>query len=822
MFLMSSAYTIAYSSHNNYSTKQKYNVTKLKTLINKYEFFRKNGNVDMEIFYLKKQIPFRKQSGEFKELKKIFITLGDCYIRKNEFFKSLQSFFETFKYSKQTTPEGNGNVFNKIAKIFITINRKELAKKYLKKALDFAIRYDKDDLKISVFNDYGDMFFYEKEYNRAIHYNNLSLRLIKKKYFPELKLNAKFLKSRIYFKTDNVDEGLRVLKSAVDSAVNSKKYKNLLPVISEFIKRSVQKGNLKIASKYLIKLDDIYAPFYSGYFIYYYLNGILKEKRGDYTGALSYFKKTLNSLERFFMELNGLKDHRFRDEITNIYSEITRFYFKMFDRTNNVKFLKKAVFSGEMKNSYLFMQIPRKTKKITGNIKSELKKIRTELNIVRMKIPVTVSGEGVNSFYRNKIDYLNAQLMELNDLLIETGKKYRKYKISDLNIRKIQRDIDRATVIIKFIVLEDNSYAFIIDKKHLGYKKLDFGSKYIKNVTNSLLKSINDFSKGKVDFLRVKYNVNTSLKLYNVLLYEILQFQKDKKKLIIIPDNELFKIPFEALVIGKKKNIVSDHSIFSEYKSVDFLINDYSVEYYLSLFHFQKRKQYKKRSFKISAFGFPDLGKSKNLLSNILDVSVSELNTIPSANREIKEIKNIWGNRNGKFFTGDNFTKKNFNKYAGKSEIIHIATHFISNEKYPWYSFLLFSPGEENDPLYYVSDISKLQLKCDLIFLSTCQSSENYLLGSQTIHGLTASLFYSGAKSTIASLWPVNEFSSQIIPPFYSEFNKYKDGDENLSEILRKVKISFIKKKVLLKNGRFLSFSHPLIWANFNLYKFCF
>lgn len=793
--------------------------SRLETLIKLYEYHKKRGEINREILYLEKQAEVRKKIGDIRELKKIFITLGDYYMLENDLIRSLQNFFEARKYSEQISGTRNGYIYKRIAKGFSLLGRNKLALKYLKKSHDCAIRFGADSLRMSVFNDYGKVYFSEGDYKKAAYYNGLSLNIADKRDFPKLKLNADFMNASICFNTGREIEGMSILKATVDYGILSESFSNLLPVLYEFIKRAILYGNLEIASFYLKWLDEIYAPYYKGYFIYYFLKALIYERRGDFDNAGKYYGKASLNMEKFFSGLKNLKHYPFKEEIVYIYSTIARFNFKMFDLTNDVRFLRKAIFAGEVKNPYMFRLVSEQSGQFF-NFSLERDHIKKEIRVVQRKLDSgAIKGRG-EFFYRNRINELRTQLIELDDLLIEVPRNYRRYRSSDLNIQRIQKGLAEDTVIIRFLVLEKNSYAFVIDSRSVGYKKLEKESSYIKKLTDSLLSPIEALADGSVDFLRIKYDLKRSRELFNIILYDILEFQKDKKKLIIIPDNVLFRIPFEALVTGISTRRKPSDVIFSEYENAKFLIDDYSVEYILSLFHLKKRKKSRNRVFDIAAFGFPDIPSEREESPDMIGIPHSGLEQLPSSGEEIEKIRKIWGKRKSRYYTGRKFTKKNFKQTAPSAKIVHIATHFISNNEYPWNSFFLFSPGKENDPLYYVSDILNLNFNCDLMFLSTCGSSENHLLGEQVINGMTAALYNSGVGSMIASLWPVNEFSAGLIIPFYKGLRRDPGSLNDVAGLLRKIKIEFRKKRIYLSGRQRISFSHPLIWANFSFFRF--
>lgn len=110
-------------------------------------------------------------------------------------------------------------------------------------------------------------------------------------------------------------------------------------------------------------------------------------------------------------------------------------------------------------------------------------------------------------------------------------------------------------------------------------------------------------------------------------------------------------------------------------------------------------------------------------------------------------------------------------------------------------------------------EISDLNLNCDLITLSACETGRGKLMVGEGILGLPRLFLSAGAKSVMMTLWKVDDlFASQLIPEFYHEY---------LNNNLPKVHaLAQAKRKMLNKpspvNG--IYYQHPLFWASFTLF----
>jgi CHAT domain-containing protein len=359
---------------------------------------------------------------------------------------------------------------------------------------------------------------------------------------------------------------------------------------------------------------------------------------------------------------------------------------------------------------------------------------------------------------------------------------------------------------------------------------------------------LDDFTEGVVDYLRINYDLQLAHQLYDILVKGIWEFRENIDEIFIIPDRELFKLPFEALVMGFNQSELEPGIVFSEYSSADYLIEKLPVSYSFSLFHFrEKRKPLNPKKYTITAFGSPKLNQkllrggagSPDLLGGGGFLEKSPLNRvpaprarrrqsdflfseIPSSREEILNIPLIFGKKKSRIFLEEDFNREMFEAYAPLSGILHIATHFINNVHYPQYSALLFSPDKDFGPFYYAHEVFKLELGNELVVLSACESSEKHLLGLQGLRGMTASFRHAGVHSMIVGMWPVDEHSSRLTPLFYREYKntKGRSGKAVILGALRTAKLKLMKQVVSLKNGLRISFSHPFIWANYILYSF--
>lgn len=797
-------------------------------LQNLYDFYKETKVTSLALSYLEQLIRIQKENKDLPGLETAYTELAHIYENKKNYPAALNHYFNALNFSASGGKNNSGYIYLDVANLFQVMNRRQLAAKYLKRALDYTIKHKTPCLKIQVLNAYSGLAYQAGDYDEALKYIDLGLKTEEsiKKYVCGT--DSLYKKALILLQTGgkkNTVEATSLLKKAVDKGLKLQRYENLLPVMNAYIQRLIDKGELAEAGMYLDKIDDIYAPFHPQFFFYYFLRSILFEKMGHFGDALTYYRRTAEAMEHYFSQMKEQQYDAFKEQTEDIYSRIITFYLEMFDRTRMKLYLHKAVYFSEVKNSYIYERVTLENKKYT-RLADEKKKLENEyLSYHNRYIRLLNSGnEGDNERldrYERKLEALKHQNDELNELILESPISVTPYTYNKFNIPRIRRKLKPGQLIVKYTLLAENAYAFYIDRDGPGYIKLAISSPRLIRLIRRLTEPLDDFTRGNVDYLHINYDLQTAHQLYKVLLKDILRRYTAKREIFIIPDRELFKLPFEALVTRFNRRGLDPGIVFSEYTSADYVIQDYAVAYFLSLFHLRENPApLPVKRYAVAAFGNPFIRKTKkngDAGSNGHN-SRGIIKELPASEKEITGIAAVFGKRESRIFSGSRFNRKNFEIYAPRSRVVHIATHFINNIQYPRYSALLFSPLEKDAAVdyFYAFEIFRMRLNTPLVVLSACESSEKNLLGMQGLRGMTASFKEAGTRAMIVSMWPVDERSCQLVPLFY---RFYREGKKNAAA-LRSAKLELMKKTAQLENGLKISFSHPFLWANYILYNF--
>ncbi|MBN2318428.1 MAG: tetratricopeptide repeat protein, partial [Acidobacteria bacterium] len=283
-----------------------------------------------------------------------------------------------------------------------------------------------------------------------------------------------------------------------------------------------------------------------------------------------------------------------------------------------------------------------------------------------------------------------------------------------LELEGVQSTLEGETKLVEYMVTDEEVLAFVICRRTFQVKVLGIGRKKLEAKVFKLREPFEEYKKGRIDLSHLRFDLNAAHELYRILFAPLeagLAGNGGPSRLIIIPDDSLYYLPFEALVVAHAPGSASG-LLFSEYEQAKYLLKKYPISYSFSASMLDPRWQKKRMSSdRIAAFGNPAALERKGLPP------------LPRSGDEAEAIRNVFGSENCAVYTGKLAAESLFKKNAGKFSFVHIATHGIVSSANPLRSRLYFS-GEDpsgEDGILYGDEIYSLRLNCRLLTLSACE-----------------------------------------------------------------------------------------------------
>ncbi len=285
------------------------------------------------------------------------------------------------------------------------------------------------------------------------------------------------------------------------------------------------------------------------------------------------------------------------------------------------------------------------------------------------------------------------------------------------------------------------------------------------------------------------YSINTQSQglkqLHKLLIEPIAEYlPKDpNERVIFIPHEALFFVPFPALQDKKGKYLIEKHTIVSA-----------PAIQILELTH-QQKKRSQGLAKDILVVGNPtmptlEVGEPPNQLEQLGD-----------AEKEAKEIANLLQTQ---AIIGSKATKLDIVKKMPTARIIHIATHGILDDikQLGVPGAIALAPSGNDNGFLTSPEIINLQLNAELVVLSACKTGRGDITGDGVI-GLSRSLLSAGAASAIVSLWDVpDDTTKSLMIAFYKNLQINNDK----AQALRQAMLDTMKKYPI-----------PTDWAAFTL-----
>lgn len=473
---------------------------------------------------------------------------------------------------------------------------------------------------------------------------------------------------------------------------------------------------------------------------------------------------------------------------------------KIFDLEKEDKYQYYSFYASEKSKSLLlFESIKENT--IEYNLESPSDSLERLWALRKMISQLKESIKNENDIGR--LNYINKQLlsfkMEFQNLQLFLEKKNPayfkyKYKLQPPSVLEICSKLSPNQALIEYFISDSIVFIFIIDKNGLKIEHREWNDGFSK-----MAQTINQNLSNDQD----EAYVNQAYLLFEQLIKPAID-STDAKQLIIVPDGELWKIPFVALLQKKVKNKKS-----LNYKKLPYLINDYTISYAFSaaLWKEMKERPSPRKNLKILAFG-PSYREVPIFDDDPIAENQHRFELTPLRYNQLEAIE-VTKSTNGQIIIEGNASKKTFLDSLLFFEGLHLACHAKADLEHPDSSYIGFSNianSIDDSVKLYVHEIYQLRLPLEIVVLSACKTGTGPIWKGEGQISLERAFAYGGTNSILSTLWNINDGStSELMPAFY----KYLNNGVSKDEALRMAQLKYIKVQKKKKN------THPKHWAAF-------
>ncbi len=384
--------------------------------------------------------------------------------------------------------------------------------------------------------------------------------------------------------------------------------------------------------------------------------------------------------------------------------------------------------------------------------------------------------ESVEPVYREMVDLLlssdpsQEELTQARNLIeaLQVAELDNFFREACLDKAQQIDQVDRSATVVYPILLPNRiAVIFSTAGQPLRYHSIASDNQQVNTTLADLLAAINPVSDRKT-----RLQISTQLYDWLIRPAEAAGALKDTKTLVFVLDGQLRNIPMAALYDGKQ-----------------YLIEKYAVTLSPGM-----------QLLAAKRLDNPQIGAVVGGISE----ARSGFSALPAVKQEIQEISGLVTSRTllNEQFTSNALSDRLSNSSA---DVVHLATHgqFSSRQED---TFLLTWDGRMN--IKELSEVlqsrqSNRARAIELLVLSACDTAAGDEYAALGLAGLAVK---SGARSTLATLWPVKDAAAaSLMTRFYTHLRK---PNVNKAEALRQAQIDILKQT---------DFDDPFFWSGFVL-----
>lgn len=501
------------------------------------------------------------------------------------------------------------------------------------------------------------------------------------------------------------------------------------------------------------------------------------------------------------------------------FEEAIKVCFRLYEETGEPIYAERAFHFAEKSKAIVLLEAIKETRArhFAGLNPADLKRERElkqqiaqlEINVYQERRQEIPDHENLQKWNQELIAAAEAYEQLIHRFEQESPQYHQlKYDQLSLSVADIQNHpdlLEENQALLEFFVGDENAYVFQITRKDFQIKRLPLDFPLAKQV-HTFRQSINQFIQEPKKTLPVYRHTAYELyqKLWAPLAAEL------PERIIIVPDDVLGLLPFEALISEEAK---PEQSL----KDLSFLIKKRQISYNFSatlLYETLERPTIRETANQVLAFAPSFEQKIRPIPSSPAKNPIANHSRALDQRRGLQplffndeEVETIGKIVKTRIFSGAEADKARFQELAPRYRFLHIATHGLADNEEPDYSFVAFSQPADTillDEVLLVNELYNLDLNAEMVVLSACETGVGKIQRGEGIVSLARGFSYAGARSIITTLWNISDQRSNDL---MSGFYRYLKSGLSKDEALRKAKMQFVNGADQL--------AHPYFWAGF-------
>lgn len=468
-----------------------------------------------------------------------------------------------------------------------------------------------------------------------------------------------------------------------------------------------------------------------------------------------------------------------------------------------------------------------------------LRDLENQLSQLTEKISVSRGVGKIDFTAQSNQQRLEAEYRKFRQDLLKRFPRYaRLLEFSFPGVKAISSQLSKDETLISYLVTPKKLLIYSVTRDGLKIEQVDVSSielRRLVEIARSSLsgqpltvdgENISEVSKTSTDATE---RSSAEFDLAKYLLAPIRDSLRNKRSIVIAPDEVLASFPFEVLKLDGKRLIETFDVGYSQSASVFYINREKAKkvrEYGADILAFGGAVYQRPTSdatFRQQSSGSPEFDLSVLLSRNlgvpgIVPTAFESLRgrweNLPGAEKEVEEVGALFQIQRRKVITGlaaSESTLQELNRSGDlrRYKYLLFSTHgYLSLHEPALSAVVLSQVGTTTNADGYVtaSEWAGYDLRSELVVLSACDTGVGKVVQGEGVTGLPYALSVAGNNSTVVSLWPVADDSTKTF--MLNFFTKIRDG-MNIRKALSDTKREFLQGP---------QFSAPIFWAPFVMY----
>jgi CHAT domain-containing protein/Tfp pilus assembly protein PilF len=368
-----------------------------------------------------------------------------------------------------------------------------------------------------------------------------------------------------------------------------------------------------------------------------------------------------------------------------------------------------------------------------------------------------------------------------------------------LTLEQVQSALPANTQLIQYVIGEKDLMIWLVTRDRLITANANVSANDLRTKVTAYLDELR--KRGDIEGLNSR-----AAELYQWLIAPIGRELDPNRELCIVPDGLLQNLPFASLVSpATKRYLIEDFS----------LVTNPSASVFARTLELSCDKQ---ASGSGSFFGLANPRFNQQRFP--------KLHPLPSSDEELERIQSFYPDR--RILSRGQATESALVNQIGKYEIVHLATHALSDQQSSLFSAIVLADegnrpvgkageageaGEQNpgkvafDGALRAHEIYRLKPeRTRLVLLSSCSSGLGDQTRNEAMGGLAQAFLAAGVPTVVASLWEVDDESTAALMEKLHATHRIKNLAFGRS--LRQAQISYLQSAPVRRR-------HPYFWASF-------